>query len=255
MDKFSINDWLTIQTRKDLTYIRRSMEHESVNYAIFADLFIAFVAFSLEHIFWTVNEETGVVEKMVPSAYWIFTSVLLFLIPAIIFYYNYCLREKNKYDVSMSAPVDDLIDLFDNEICYNVMTADSMRDHFKGPENPREEIEKEVKLFYFIEAAYYANKAISQLSYFYTPNTIAIQNNSNNKGVSFVRFKNVCAIVKDVYDDLVGAITTNEEYKKYLEDGIHYIQDFNTMCVEISKNDDPNFKQMAQFSISINGMN
>jgi len=41
MNKFSVNDWLTIQTRKDLTFIRRSIERETVNYAIFADMFIA----------------------------------------------------------------------------------------------------------------------------------------------------------------------------------------------------------------------
>lgn len=150
MEKISINDWLTLQTRKDITYIRRSLEHESVNYAIFADLFIALVAFCLDHLFWTVDANTGAVEKVAPSAFWIITSVLLFIIPAIIFIYNYCKRVRIRSDNKMSLPVDYLIDLFDNEICYNVITADSMRDHLKDS-NEQEEIKK----LYFIEAVYY----------------------------------------------------------------------------------------------------
>ena len=45
MNKFTINDWLTIQTRKDLFYIRRGLEQKTVNHAIFADLLIALLAF------------------------------------------------------------------------------------------------------------------------------------------------------------------------------------------------------------------
>lgn len=51
MDKFSINDWLTIQSRKDLTYIRRSLEFKTVDYAIFADILVALLAFCIGSCF------------------------------------------------------------------------------------------------------------------------------------------------------------------------------------------------------------
>ena len=190
MNKFSVNDWLTIQARKDLTFIRRSIERETVNYAIFADIFIAVFSFVMDHVLWTViDPNTGAVEQIAPSWYWICTAFLLVIVPVAIFIHGVYKKERFHTDVKKVMPVEYLVDLFDNEICYNAMTADSMRDHML---NENEAFEEEIRKFYFIEAAYYANKAISQLFYFKNQGKKAIQTKNSLGGISFVRFYNVC---------------------------------------------------------------
>lgn len=217
MGKFSINDWLTLQTRKDLTFIRRNLEHESVNYAIFADLFIALFSFVLDHILRTVDANTGLVEQISPSWLWIVTAILLVAVPAIIFIFSYRKKKKYQSDEKMVMPVEYLVDLFDNEICYNVMTADSMRDHML---DESESIEKEIQQFYFIEALYYANKTSTQLNRFKNQGRNAIRAGDSIEGVSFIRFRNVCEIIMNIYKALNDFSTKKGGYKVLMEDKI-----------------------------------
>lgn len=227
MNKFSVNDWLTIQTRKDLTFIRRSIEHETVNNAIFADMFIAFFSFVMDHVLWSVvDPNTGAVEQVAPSWYWICTAFLLVAVPIAIFAWGIYKKERFQADVKKVMPVEYLVDLFDNEICYNAMTADSMRDHMM---NESETFEDEIRKFYFIEAAYYANKAVSQLFYFKNQGKKAIQTKNSLGGISFVRFHNVCEIVSNIYEDLISYTKEHEIYKPLLEDSKDFIFNFNDL--------------------------
>lgn len=248
MDKFSINDWLTIQARKDLTYIRRSLEHESISYAIFADLFIAVFSFVMDHVLWTViDEKTGAVEQVAPSWYWIGTALLLVIVPAIIFICRYIKRKRYQADAKMVMPVDYLVDLFDNEICYNVMTADSMRDHML---DASEAIEEEIQKFYFIEALYYANKATTQLFYFKNQGQKAIQTNNSLGGVSYIRFQNVCEIVFKIYKEMVGFTTKKGDYQVLLEDSKDYIFNFNDLVVYMGSHIDE-LKDMKKWIVTV----
>lgn len=227
MDKFSVNDWLTLQTRKDLTYIRRDLEHGSINHAIFADLFIALFAFVMDHVLWTiVDPNTGAVEQATPSLYWIGTAVLLIIVPAIIFLCNYLKRNRYQADVKMVMPVDYLVDLFDNEICYNVMTADSMRDHML---NANGSIREEIQKFYYIEALYYANKATTQLYHFKNQGQKAIQTSTSFEGVAYVRFQNVCEIVFMIYKELVAFAINDRRFLALIEDSKEDIDCFNDL--------------------------
>lgn len=234
MNKFPINDWLTIQTRKDLTYIKRRLEHESVSYAIFADLFIAVFSFVMDHILWPVADvDTGKLEQVVPLWYWICTAVFLVGVPALIFSCSYMKKRRYQADVKKVMPVDYLIDMFDNEICYNVMTADSMRDHLMDATTT---LEDEIRKFYFIEASYYANKASSQLFYFKNQGQNAIQTATSFGGVSFSRFQNVCEIVFKIYLDLVRFVFDKEEYEGLFEDNKEYIFSFNDLIFHMASN-------------------
>lgn len=233
MNKFSVNDWLTIQTRKDLTFIRRSIEHETVNYAFFADMFIAVLSFVMDHVLWrAVDPNTGAVEQASPSWYWMCTAFLLVAVPAVIFIRGRNKKMRFQADSKMVMPVEYLIDLFDNEICYNAMTADSMRDHML---NEKEPFKDEIRKFYFIEAAYYANKAISQLFYFKNQGTKAIQTKKSPGGISFARFHNVCVIVSNIYIELIQYAEINNEYKPLLEDSESFIYNFNDLLDHIGK--------------------
>ena len=153
----------------------------------------------------------------------------------------------------MELPVDDLVNLFDNEICYSVMTADSMRDHLL---DANDNIEDEIRQFYFIEAMYYSNKAISQLFYFKLPAKNAIQTNDSPGGVWFSRFQNVCAILSQIYKALIRFSTDNNNYKPLLDDGKKYIEKFNDLVNHIAKECDiPELKDINQLVISVNTEN
>lgn len=227
MNKFSVNDWLTLQTRKDLTYIRRSLEHESIDYAIFADLFIALFSFVLDHVLWTVTDErVGAVEQITPAWYWIGTACFLVIVPVIIFIHSYYKKRRYQADVKMVMPVDYFINLFDNEICYNAMTADSMRDHLLDKDN---KLEEEIRKFYFIETLYYANKTTTQLYYFKNQGKNAIHTKNTLEGISYIRFRNLCEIVNKIYKALLDFASKNESYTALLEDSDDYIENYNDL--------------------------
>lgn len=231
MDKFSINDWTTLQTRKELSYIRRSIEHKSIDYAIIADLFIVLFSFVLDHTLWTViDEKTGAVEQVAPSWYWGVTAVLMVLVPAIIIIYNFLKMKRYQADVKMVMPVDYLVNLFDNEVCYNVMTADSMLDHIK---NAGYLIGEDIRKFYFIEALYYANKATTHLFYFKNQRQKAIQTKNSFGGISYIRFQNVCHIISRIYSELVRLASENNDYTVSLEESEGFIYNFNELVYSI----------------------
>lgn len=224
------------------------MEHESISYAIFADLFIAVFSFVMDHVLWTViDEKTGAVEQVAPSWYWIGTALLLVIVPAIIFICRYIKRKRYQADAKMVMPVDYLVDLFDNEICYNVMTADSMRDHML---DASEAIEEEIQKFYFIEALYYANKATTQLFYFKNQGQKAIQTNNSLGGVSYIRFQNVCEIVFKIYKEMVGFTTKKGDYQVLLEDSKDYIFNFNDLVVYMGSHIDE-LKDMKKWIVTV----
>lgn len=246
MDKFSINDWLTIQTRKDLTYIQRSHERETTNYAIFADLFIAVFSFVLDHILWTVvDSESGTVEQATPSWYWILTAALLILIPAVIFLIDWIKRKKYQKDTKKVIPVDQLIDLFDNEICYNAMTADSMRDCLL---NAGEDVEDEIERFYYIEASYYSNKAATQLFYFKNQGKRAIKTKDSVEGISYLRFKNVCEIIYNIYKQLIDFADSKPGYEILLLDNKKYIGNFKNLMSYMGRTIQPELDEMGKWT-------
>lgn len=233
MNKFSINDWLTLQTRKDLTFIRRSLEHDSVNYAIFADIFIALFAFVLDHILWNVvDPQTGKIEQVTPSLYWIIIAVLLCLIPTCIFGYGFIKRKIYQSDIKKVTPVEYLVDLFDNEISYNIMTADSMRDLMTKEDST---VEEEIRQFYFIEAMYYVNKAVTQLYSFRMQGNKAIIAGNVHEGVSCSRFQNVCEIISGIYRSLMDISKKNEDYMALFSEAADYINNFNELIHYMSR--------------------
>lgn len=245
MDKFSINDWLTIQTRKDLLLIRRDLTRETINYAIFTDLLIALLSFCLDHVLWSATDGgTAVPQKLTPAWYWLLISALLIVAPAIIFIYMRYKKSRYQADYKKTIPVEDLVDLFDNEICYNVMTADAMRDHMLS------KIKEEILQFYIIETAYYTNKATTQLFYFKNQGQKAIQTKKSLGGISYVRFLNVCTIIFNIYKELICSSRKSEEYKLLLEDSREYIDNFNDLMLYMSRNV-PELRYLREYNISL----
>lgn len=233
MGKFTINDWIAIQTRKDITYIRRNLEHNSINYAIFADMFIAVLSFVLDHVFWTVTDsDTGKIEQVAPSWYWIVIAILLFMVPLIIVFIGRFRRRRFLFDIKMVKPVEYLINVFDNEICYNIMTADTMRDHLLDGNNTlREDIQK----FYYIEAAYYVNKASHQLFEFKNQGINSIQTESSFDGIPYIRFLNVSEIIHNTYNMLITFARSRSEYTNIIKDSANYIKEFNDLMEYMGK--------------------
>ncbi len=248
MNKFSVNDWLTIQSRKDLSYIRRSLEFKAIDYAIFADILVALLAFALDQIFWNgTDSNVEVVSNTVVSNsykpqytvnwYWIIVAIFLIAIPSVILLIGVLRKKRFQNELKLAPTVGYLVNLFDNEICYNIMTSDSMRDHLIVPKDKDSKIkvesgevlEEEIKKFYFIEAMYYANKASSQLCMFKNQWEQAIQTESSAGGVPYKRFQNVSDIIYNIYKDLIQYSEGKVEYQKLLEDSSDEMSDFNDL--------------------------
>ncbi len=127
MDKYSINDWFTIQTRKDVQYLRRSIVRNPVSLSIFSEVFIAILSLVVEKIWY---DDSASDLDVFP--YWCGVTILLFVVPTVIFLcYRHRLAEVEK-NRKIVPPIPELIDLFDNEICYNVINADAMKDRLCG---------------------------------------------------------------------------------------------------------------------------
>lgn len=213
MDKFSLNDWLTLQTRKDISLLRRSLKHEPIRIAILIDVGIAVVSTCLDNIYSSKDNASNS-----PSVLWwiIVAATLLVTIGGI--YLSIRFEKKKVLDRKVSPPIAELVDLFDNEVCYNIMTADSMDDHLILDEKTGKiKSDDEVQKFYFIEACYYLNKAIGQLFRFKVLGKEAIFREEIGSGISMMRFKNVCSIIQSNYQHLNNITGEKLPYKNIIK--------------------------------------
>ena len=126
------------------------------------------------------------------------------------------------------------------------MTADSMRDHFL---DSSVDLENVIKKFYFIETLYYVNKTIAQLYYFKNQGQNAIHTKNTLDGVSYIRFKNACEIVYNIYTALLNYVSNNSGYKPLLEDSMDSIYNFNDLVNHMGNI--PELKEMKNWVIHI----
>lgn len=244
MEKVSINDWLTIQTRKDLSLLRRSLKYEPLQYGIIADLTFVVLSTCLDNIFYE-NEQR-------PTYLWVILCVLTVIVTLGCIIYCFWKNKRKQLDRIMALSVEELVDLFDNEVCYNIMTADSMDDclllNAAGEIQDEDASQKEIQKFYFIETCYYLDKAITQLCKFDKSATKAIYRDKDpGIGVSYARFLNVCTLIHDNYNHLIKA-AEKDEYKKLINKRI--IKKFNNLICQLVENND--FGELKDCKIQLN---
>ena len=106
-----------------------------------------------------MEESTLFCGKILIIVSWI--TFIISLIPIIWLGIKYFIRFYNRKKRGSDIPnVSSLIDLFDNEICYYAMMAESYINKLDKSDDLDTNISTSVKQFYFIETCFYINKPI-----------------------------------------------------------------------------------------------
>lgn len=170
MAKITVNDWQTIQTRKDTRSIRKSISYNrAVDLSVLVELFLLIVGFCLDNIFGS---------ESLPDSVWIILSIIAILIPSSIFLIVWLVRVQKVESLKQVHDVREMITMFDDELCYYVMTASSFFESIIDNKSTAitapnytpdtksldmTTINSKLQEFYYIEASYYLNKSVNVL--------------------------------------------------------------------------------------------
>lgn len=229
MGKITINDWQTIQSRKEIQNIRRIVSSDkSINWSIVFELFLIFLGFCVDNI-WGKEDA--------PDWLWIILSIIGFVVPLGVFCYGrYSQKEKKESEKQVRA-VHEMITMFDDELCYYVMTAGSLLDSKPDDSVTHGNDENELLRFYFIEASYYLNKSVSIL-YLMLNNfenliePCGAQNMYHNSKIAFYRFQNVLLLMSTMYKKIDTQLSNCDNMHEVLTENHWYIDRLNEVISE-----------------------
>lgn len=242
MARISINDWQTLQSRKEIQSIRKTIrEEKAINWSILVELFLLTVGFCLDNIF--VDAEANI------NSLWIILSIVAFAAPTVILLIGWSIHKKRTEDLKQIHDVHEMITMFDDELCYYVMTASSFYESriepsmapvggsvtpAATPQNTNAQLStEELQKFYYIEASYYLNKSVNILCLMKNniANLIAApstQGFSYGQKISFFRFENVILLMTEMYRNMKSVLdnqttlasisTNNQGYIRRLND-------------------------------------
>lgn len=179
-------------------------------------------------------------DNISPLFWWII--LIIALIPIIWLIYKYTKRFINRNKPGSDIPdLNSMINLFDNDICYYVLMAKSYTDKIL---NSGTNISLDIKQFYFIEACFYINKAIYNLSLTSPCMDNLYSSNSKdlfeNRKISYTRLKNIFNILDDCmnkvssFNSIISNIDSNSNYIKLCESYIGEYSRFKDLFKDIS---------------------
>lgn len=153
-----INDWKTIQMQNDIKLIKRRLKvSTAANWSIVFDVFLILLAFVIDR---SLAGKENTIENL--NCVWAIIALLGILIPILILCYDF-ISAKQKTHISLKVSNSkDLVSLFDDEICYQIMSAEtfctSLENNCSAVDCKQKALLQE---FYFIEASYYLNKSVT----------------------------------------------------------------------------------------------
>ncbi len=204
----TISDWKIIQIRNDLRKIRQMVvRRASVRVGILFDLFLILLAFVLNQAF---------EKEQVPRVIWLVIAIVGFLVPVVAVVVGHFRGKRLRRQSARVQNARDLISLFDDEICYLVMSADSffssLYSNSSLTTNKSEEHTNTLKEFYYLEISYYLNKSARLLSLITNniDNVIDFNDNDTEK-ISRQRFDNVLNLIDEMYDGIEVSIKQSVE--------------------------------------------
>lgn len=238
--KNKVNEWQELSLKKDIEKIRKSVsKNQEVHNAVVFDLIVAVFAILMDK-FLSHSTET---EKT--WLFWVLCVLCIapFLIILIKHIYTKIKKKKNTYII---YSISELIDSFDNDICYYVMMADTY-NQMLSEIIAQDNYNNNVATFYYIEAWYYINKAKYKL-YSMLYKTEKIFSNDTDvvlrkNLIAINRLVNIALIIEDVRissnayiqnnklvltDDSI--LNMNKKYDCYYSDFIEEInENFNNI--------------------------
>lgn len=236
MEKYDALDWQSFSEKKDIEEIAKNTKDKN-EIQITAAIEIAMGVSS-------IVSDTIFCGKVLVAVSWI--TLVISLIPLIWLGIKYSIRFYNKTKRGNDIPnVSSLINLFDNEICYYAMMAESYTNKL---DNIDASISISVRQFYFIETCFYINKAIYNLSLtsnckdkLYSTDKKKLH---QNKNISYTRLRNIF----DILDLCIARVKTKFEIiydidkeKNYEKLCSEYNKQYNTFK-KLFKSIDQNLK-------------
>lgn len=247
--KNKVNEWQELSLKKDIEKILRVISHnESISYAFIFDIAIAVIAIVIDKFLSPADESNRT------WLFWTFlvVSLIPFVVISIIGIRDQIRKRNGAYNV---YSISELIDSFDNDICYYVMMADTynqmLNDSITQGDN-------NVAVFYYIETWYYINKAKSKMHKMLYKTKQIFTKESNDvlqrNLIMISRLVNIIMIMEDIRvssntfienkklvlpDQSIAEI--NRKYDKSYHDFIDQINDNFSSPVAIDFNDSRRF--------------
>lgn len=230
--KYDVLDWQSFSEKKDIEEIvKNTRDKNDIQLTAVIEIAMTVSSIVAENLF----------KENMPYFIWIIIF-LISIIPLIWLAYKYTKRFIDKNKPGSDIPdINTMIDLFDNEICYYVLMAESYSDKISDSS-----ISSNINQFHFIETCFYINKAIYNLSL--TSNCVDKLYSTNNeelynsRKISYTRLKNIFNILDGCIDkvyssfSIISNIDINSNYANLCNMNRDTYQRFKGLFVDIDSN-------------------
>lgn len=211
-NKYDVLDWQSFSEKKDIEEIvKNTKDKNDIQLTAVVEIAMTVSSIVAENLF----------KENIPPFIWVIIF-LISIIPIIWLLYKYLKRFIDKSKPGGDIPdLKSMVDLFDNDICYYVLMAESYSDKIDGVDISSP---SDIEQFYFMETCFYINKAIYNLSL--TSNCVDKLYSINSKDlycsrkISYTRLKNIFNILDtcikkiDSFYSIISNIDINNNYVK-----------------------------------------
>lgn len=217
----NINDWKTIQTRNDIKYIKRKLTGSSAaSWSLVFDVFLLLLSFVLDNIY---------EDRCRTNIVWVIIAILGAALPVLFFFIGF-FNSKRKESISRKVTnARELVDLFDDEICYLIMSAESFCNSLKSSQDSVDSRQKALlQEFFFIETGYYLNKAVTLILKMDNNLSVVVhEDDIANNRISKKRLVNAICLIASIYDELFQSIQMQKDklegFSVYLDSATLYM--------------------------------
>ena len=203
----NINDWKIIQMRNDLKFIKRkAMGNNAANWSLVIDILLVFLAFALERI---IHDEGAI------NVIWIVVVSFGIIIPIFLVVVEWIKIKRAEKISRRVLNTKELVSIFDDEICYMIMSAESFEKKLKTVSEINSRQMALIVEFYAIEIEYYLNKAVLLLLKMDNNLTgVLDKNDIANNHISKNRLINSISLIASIYEELFGFCNLNGKMLK-----------------------------------------
>ena len=215
INKYDAIDWQTFSQKKNIEEIAKNTKDKNdIQLTAVVEIFMTIASIFADNVL------SGTLHSIV----WILILAAS-SVPIIWLLSKYIIRFWKKNLPGSDIPnSQDMIDLFDNDICYYVLMAESYSKEFSDAKKIKKECITEVDRFYFIETCFYVNKAIYNLSK--TANNFNVIYSDdvnelyNNRKISITSLSNLLGILDSVIKiiednfDIISDVDKKENFRE-----------------------------------------
>ena len=215
INKYDAIDWQTFSQKKNIEEIAKNTKDKNdIQLTAVVEIFMTIASIFADNVL------SGTLHSIV----WILILAAS-SVPIIWLLSKYIIRFWKKNLPGSDIPnSQDMIDLFDNDICYYVLMAESYSKEFSDAKKIKKECITDVDRFYFIETCFYVNKAIYNLSK--TANNFNVIYSDdvnelyNNRKISITRLSNLLGILDSVNKiiednfDIISGVDKKENFRE-----------------------------------------